>query len=263
MSPSASKKRAMKVTFLGTSSGWPHPRLSCFCEMCTSQDARDTRKRSQLLINQDLLIDAGPDTYQTLLSRDISSLQFLCITHAHPDHTLGLNDLREMSRFRRKLTVFIPLEVLNSIKIGLPNVPLDAFHLEIIQPLQPFRVQDYQITYFPVHHTRTPAFGIKVKERKLIAYIPDMASLPGESTKAVRDLHLLIMDASIIKRLAFGHQSLEEGVLLGKKLHAKRTYFTHIGHATLPHEKLESYVHSLGGPSFHIAYDNLELTLVW
>src|SRR3989338_3339301 len=205
MSPKASEKRAMKVTFLGTSSGWPHPRLSCFCEMCTSKDKKDTRKRSQLLINKDLLIDAGPDTYQTLYSRDLSSLQYLCITHAHPDHILGLHDLREMSRFRRKLTLIVPLEVLNGIKMGLPNVALDAFRLEVIKPLQPFRVQNYQITYFPVHHTRTPAFGVKIKERKLIAYMPDVASLPGKSTKIVRDLHLLIMDASTIKRSAFGH----------------------------------------------------------
>src|SRR3989344_9003848 len=58
----------MKVKFLGTSAVWPLPRLGCNCELCSSVDPKDTRTRTQLLVNDTILLDAGPDTYHHLLS---------------------------------------------------------------------------------------------------------------------------------------------------------------------------------------------------
>ena len=58
----------MQIKFLGTSAGWPLPRLGCKCELCTSGNPKDTRTRTQLLVNDSILLDAGPDTYRHLLS---------------------------------------------------------------------------------------------------------------------------------------------------------------------------------------------------
>ena len=85
----------MKVKFLGTSAGWPLPRLGCECDICSSKDSRDKRGRSQLLINDILLLDIGPDTYLHLSRDDVDpkKIKFAAITHEHPDHTFGLLDL--------------------------------------------------------------------------------------------------------------------------------------------------------------------------
>ena len=53
----------MKIKFLGTAAGWPLPRLGCNCQICISKDPKDTRTRTQILINDYLLLDAGYDTY--------------------------------------------------------------------------------------------------------------------------------------------------------------------------------------------------------
>ena len=54
----------MKVTFLGTSAANANPEAFCRCANCTR--ARELggpslRKRSAVLVNDDLLIDLGPD----------------------------------------------------------------------------------------------------------------------------------------------------------------------------------------------------------
>jgi len=57
------------------------------------------------------------------------------------------------------------------------------------------------------------------------------------------------------------HESIEEGIRLGKELKPKFCYFTHIGHITGTHKELEKIVQKQGGRNFHIAYDGLELEI--
>src|SRR3989304_6082503 len=85
----------MRIKFLGTSAGWPLPRLGCECKICSSKDPRDKRTRSQLLVNDILLLDIGPDTYLHLSDSKIDPLKikYAAITHEHSDHTFGLWDL--------------------------------------------------------------------------------------------------------------------------------------------------------------------------
>jgi len=45
----------MKILFLGTSAGWPLPRLGCQCEICQSKDPLDTRLRPSVLVNDKIL----------------------------------------------------------------------------------------------------------------------------------------------------------------------------------------------------------------
>ena len=85
----------MKIKFLGTSAGWPLPRLGCRDQVYTSLDPKGKRTRSQALINERLLLDVGPDTYVHLNAPDINptTIEYAAITHEHPDHTYGLWDL--------------------------------------------------------------------------------------------------------------------------------------------------------------------------
>ena len=79
----------MKITFLGTGASEGIPALFCDCKMC--KEARAAKKyhtRSQLLINDDLLIDFPPDTYMHVLQYgvDLGAIKNLIVTHSHSDH---------------------------------------------------------------------------------------------------------------------------------------------------------------------------------
>lgn len=81
----------MKLTFLGTAAAERFPALWCRCPSCQTareRGGRDLRRTSALLINDDLLIDAGPDVVNAgaALGLSLAGVQAVLISHAHYDH---------------------------------------------------------------------------------------------------------------------------------------------------------------------------------
>ncbi|WNQ13367.1 MBL fold metallo-hydrolase [Paenibacillus aurantius] len=81
----------MRFTFLGTGAAEGIPSPFCSCPACT--DARLTggknvRRRQSVLINDDLLVDLGPDVFASCAAFGISltGLRHVLITHSHLDH---------------------------------------------------------------------------------------------------------------------------------------------------------------------------------
>ncbi len=260
-----SSRPHMHLTFLGTSAGWPLPRLGCNCEICTSHDPKDKRTRTQILIDDKVLLDAGPDTYNHLLPLNVTQkLKAVLISHAHPDHILGLWDLPHIYGRNEnevdKIKLFVTREVLNNIRSTFFS-QFQPIVVSIQKPLETFNIEHAKITYFPVIHGKTPAFGIKYKNGKFIAYIPDFNRILPSSQRVIRDCHVLIIDGSSLGKLGQspGHISIQDGITISKNLKAKSVYFVHIGHKTGTHKFLENYLRENAGRNFHIAYDGLQL----
>ena len=81
----------MKVNFLGTIAAEGGPALFCNCRYCQEaarRGGKDIRTRSQILVNEDLLVDFPADTYLHKLRHglDLSKVRYLLITHSHRDH---------------------------------------------------------------------------------------------------------------------------------------------------------------------------------
>lgn len=81
----------MKIRFLGTAAAEGWPAVFCACESCKRAErlgGKDIRTRSQILINDDLLVDLPPDTYLHKLrdGLDLSKVSTLLVTHSHMDH---------------------------------------------------------------------------------------------------------------------------------------------------------------------------------
>lgn len=81
----------MKLKYLGTAAAEGIPALFCSCPLCKRArelGGKDFRSRAQTLIDDDLLIDFGPDTYWHVcrFGLDLSKVRTLLVTHAHEDH---------------------------------------------------------------------------------------------------------------------------------------------------------------------------------
>lgn len=81
----------MKLTYLGTGAAEGIPAMFCNCRLCRKAKTlggKNIRSRSQALINNDLLIDFGPDVFWHVCryGLDLANIQSLLITHAHEDH---------------------------------------------------------------------------------------------------------------------------------------------------------------------------------
>jgi len=93
----------VRVTFLGTAAAEGVPQLWCRCDNCRvarERGGRHVRCRTATLINDDLLIDAGPDLAPSAgrLGLDLSAVRALLITHPHYDH-LDAASLRDRGRY--------------------------------------------------------------------------------------------------------------------------------------------------------------------
>jgi phosphoribosyl 1,2-cyclic phosphate phosphodiesterase len=81
----------MKITFLGTAASPSMPVPFCQCPVCieaATVGGPNVRRKSSLLINQDLVIDLGPDSPIAFSNYNIrtSEIKYILQTHSHSDH---------------------------------------------------------------------------------------------------------------------------------------------------------------------------------
>lgn len=81
----------MKLQFLGTGAATGMPLAFCNCDTCKKirfLGGREIRRRAAALIDDQLLIDLGPDVpaFMGELGLDLGRVRYLLQTHAHADH---------------------------------------------------------------------------------------------------------------------------------------------------------------------------------
>lgn len=106
---------SLTLRFLGTAAAESFPAPFCTCHNCQvarRNGGRDIRRRSALLVNDDLLIDFGPDVFQSFqeFGLDATNVRTLLITHGHADH-LAVDTFIYRTHGFRKFTELPPLDV--------------------------------------------------------------------------------------------------------------------------------------------------------
>src|SRR3972149_3764740 len=189
----------MKLHFLGTSAGWPLPRLGPHKdEVCKSKDPKDRRRRASLLINNSILIDAGFDIYQELLNASDPEIKAVFITHPHPDHMMGLWDISKI--LGRKINVHLIKKAQTILKRVLPAT-FEELDIVTISSNKEIKINSFSITPFSVIHSKTfPEVGYLVQENKNLpssraagamarqrgfVYIPDLRKLDTKAATFV------------------------------------------------------------------------------
>jgi len=254
----------MTILFLGTSAGWPLPRLGCTCHICTSSVEKDKRLRPSLLVNKKVLIDTPPDIYHQFkkFNIDPTKITHILLTHAHDDHIMGLYDLSHIYGKKKKIEIISTQGVLAHTRKKM-GVSLTAFKMLEAKPLKKIELKNqFSCWFIPVVHT-LHSYAIKIKATKPIVYAPEFRRIIPSSKKQLGDLQLAIIDGSskTSQGQARGHETIEEGLRFGREIRAKKVLFTNIGHKTDTHEALKQFVKEKGGDKFGIAFDGLELSL--
>jgi len=99
----------LKVKFLGTGTSQGIPVIGCECNICKSKNTKDIRLRSSIYINHknlNFIIDTGPDFRQQVLNNNIKKIDFVLYTHAHRDHTSGIDELRSFNFLQKKFSPY-------------------------------------------------------------------------------------------------------------------------------------------------------------
>ncbi|MEM7601573.1 MAG: MBL fold metallo-hydrolase [Verrucomicrobiota bacterium] len=227
-----------EITFLGTGTSIGVPVIGCDCEVCVSDDPKNTRLRSSIYVKThetEFVVDTGPDFRQQCLREGIRNLDAAIFTHAHSDHVMGFDDLRRYTVWDDdELEVYARRECMERLESAFPYI-FDGEnryrgYLKIAPVLieGAFEVADLTVTPLPVTHGKVDTVGFLFSRsgERLFAYIPDAKELHPETQDLIRGIDLLILDG-LQPEQHWTHLSVGEAVDIARELEVKQTWLTH------------------------------------
>lgn len=253
----------MRITFLGTGTSQGVPVIACTCKVCQSNDKKDKRLRTSVLVEIDglnILIDSGPDFRYQMLRANISKLDAIIFTHGHKDHTAGLDDVRAFNYVQNKeIDLYASTEteeVLrrefqyifnNSNYPGIPRVHIH--HIENI----PFKINNTPIIPIEVLHYKLEVLGFRIGD---FTYITDANYISNIEKEKIKGSKVLVLNALRYEKHV-SHFTLPEAISLAQELQCEHTYFTHISHQLGTHNEVSKTLPL----NMSLAYDNLDINL--
>jgi phosphoribosyl 1,2-cyclic phosphate phosphodiesterase len=201
----------MRVCFLGTAAaeGVPSPFCRCAgCEEARATRGRQIRRRSAVLVNDDLLIDPGPDLGAACADHGVAldGLRYVLVTHSHFDHFYPCNlEIRSARYMDRAEPRSLDLVAGGSSLALLSQLGYDDAQLRVQR--RPIRAADvlalppYQVR--AVAATHAPEVGDAMnfligdgETSLLYAVDTGLYAAPALQALAGAEVDLLIMDAT-------------------------------------------------------------------
>lgn len=255
----------MKITVLGSGTSQGVPIIACECDVCRSNDPRDKRLRTSVLIETDettICIDAGPDFRYQMLRADVKKLDAILITHEHKDHIGGLDDVRPYIFLQKKpMSIYASPSAQEEIKREYsyafvhederyPGAP--AFELVDIDD-KTIQINDLTIEPIKLQHFTLTSHAFRIGN---FAYVTDLSELSDEAFSKLQGIEYLIIEA-LRHKPHYSHICLSEAIEIAQKLNVKKAWFTHVSHnmgksadinPTLPENMM-------------LAYDGMEIVI--
>ena len=253
----------LKVTFLGTGTSIGVPVITCDCPVCISNDQRDKRMRTSVMIEVNghtFVIDCGPDFRHQMLRQRVMNLDAVIFTHEHRDHIAGLDDVRAFNYvLNKKIDIYGTPQVMEAIRVEFPYIFSESRYFGAPQltmhPIddQPFTILGVEFIPILVLHEKLPVTGFRVGD---FTYITDASYISESELEKIKGSKVIVLNA-LRNSKHVSHFSVNEAVDILKKLQPEAAYLTHLSHFVGLHEDVNKKL-----PDFvMLAYDGLELTL--
>lgn len=260
----------MQSILLGTGGGECIPALFCDCEVCRRArrlGGREIRTRTDFMIDEQSMIDFGPDVYSQCVSSgvDLLRLKNIFLTHFHDDH-ISLENL--IMRHSGKVKGEFPVRIWGSpqaldaiVKEGLPFYRIhgwdgapnyfSSYEFCPIEPYRTYEIDGMSVTPVPAAHGGYAQselgynYIVKNKAGKTFLYAADTGWYEKETWQFFKEwggsFDFLVMECTYgdheiddyaeghldFKNLRYVLQRLEEYGCMKRKT---PVYLTHICH---------------------------------
>lgn len=210
--------------------------IGCECYGCTSEDPRDKRLRSSILVETDglgLVIDTGPDFRQQMLRAEVSRLDAILFTHEHRDHIAGLDDIRSFNFLQKSpMDIFAEERVMRALRGGFPYIFATKKYPGVPQVVMhtistsSFGIGEVEIIPVRLMHYRLPVLGFRIGD---FGYLTDANFISEAEKKKLKGVRVLVVNA-LRKEKHISHFTLSEAVELIREIGPEQGYLTHISH---------------------------------
>lgn len=257
----------MKLIFLGTGTSQGVPMIGSTRAVSFSSDKRDKRLRTSAMVVTDegknILIDCGPDFRYQMLRAGVDDIDAILFTHAHADHTAGIDDIRPICYLKNKdIDIYARGEVLDALKGRFayifetgenryPGAPSVRSH-EIGD--SEFAVAGERIIPIRASHGWSDVLGFRIGKA---AYLTDVKTIYEDSYKLLEGIDTLVVNCLRLTDPHPTHMILPEALEVVKRINPRRTYFTHISETMGFHATAQSCMPS----GVFLAYDTLEIDI--
>jgi phosphoribosyl 1,2-cyclic phosphate phosphodiesterase len=205
-----------------------------------------------------ILIDAGPDFRQQMLTAKVQKLDAILLTHEHRDHIAGLDDVRAFNYIQQR-----PMDVYAEERVQLalqrefpyifakekyPGVPEIIMHS--IEN-KTFEVAGVPVLPIRVMHRDLPVLGYRIGN---FSYITDANHISKEEEKKILGSQYCVLNG-LRKEQHISHYTLDEALQLIVEINPKHAYITHISHQMGLHNEVVPILPE----NVTLAYDGLEI----
>jgi phosphoribosyl 1,2-cyclic phosphate phosphodiesterase len=235
---------SMRFTILGCGSSGGVPRVGNVWGNCDPTNRKNRRRRCALLVERfgkggrtTVLVDTPPDLREQLLDARVEHIDATLFTHAHADHTHGIDDLRGLFFItKRRMPVYADADTRESLESRFDycftqtpgSIYPAILEARDIRPPEPIRIDGaggpIEVVPIPQEHGEAPALGFRFGN---VAYSPDVGGIPQGSVALLEGLDVWIVDA-LRPAPHPSHFGVRQTLQWIERLGVKRAILTHM-----------------------------------